>query len=78
MDLHASHTQPVRQTAAPGSGEIPNMRRRGRGSVSNHTGRFESLTRIDEAPLTGRKITGTLYLMRRESATAQRMQELTG
>jgi len=47
MDLHTSHTQPVRQTAAPGSEEIPNMRRRGRGSVSNHTGRFESQTRIE-------------------------------
>ena len=45
MDLHASHTQPVRQAAAPGSGEIPHQRRRGRGSLSNRSGRFEPETR---------------------------------
>ena len=47
MDLHTSHTQPVGQTAAHGSGEILQQRRRGRGSVSNRTGRFEPETRED-------------------------------
>jgi len=45
MDLHPPHNQPVRQAAALGKGEIPDMRRRGRGSVSNRTGRFEPQTR---------------------------------
>ncbi len=49
MDLQPPQTPPVRQTSAPGSGElpeeIPSGRRRGRGSVSNHTGRFEQQIR---------------------------------
>ncbi len=45
MDLHASHTSLVRPRCAPEAGEIPQQRRRGRGSVSNRSGRFEPETR---------------------------------
>lgn len=56
MDLQPPHTPPVRQTSAHGSGEIPedhppgkilSERRRGRGSISNHTGRFEAQIRSE-------------------------------
>jgi len=53
MDLQPPQTPPVRQTSALGSGEtsgeiqgkVPSGRRRGRGSVSNHSGRFETQKR---------------------------------
>ena len=45
MDLHASHTSLVRPRCAPEAGEIPLQRRRGRGSLSNRSGRFEPATR---------------------------------
>ncbi len=53
MDLQPPQTPPVRQTSALGSGEtsgeiqgkVPSWRRRGRGSVSNHSGRFETQKR---------------------------------
>ena len=45
MDLHASHTSLVRPRCAPEAGGIPLQRRRGRGSLSNRSGRFEPATR---------------------------------
>ncbi len=49
MDLQPPHTPLVRQTSALETGElpedIPSGRRRGRGSVSNHSGRFEQQIR---------------------------------
>ena len=53
MDLQPPQTPPVRQTSAPEMseisgeirGEVPSGRRRGRGSVSNRSGRFEAQDR---------------------------------
>jgi len=53
MDLQPPQTPPVRQTSALGSGKTPreikgevtSWRRRGRGSVSNRSGRFEAQDR---------------------------------
>ncbi|MFQ5626128.1 MAG: PA0069 family radical SAM protein, partial [Methyloligellaceae bacterium] len=42
MALHASHTSLVRPRRVHGAGEIPLQRRRGRGSLSNRSGRFEA------------------------------------
>ncbi len=55
MDLQPPQTPPVRQTSALGSGEtpreikgeVPSGRRRGRGSVSNRSGRFEAQNRFE-------------------------------
>ncbi len=45
MALHPPHTSPARPSGAPGMGEIPLQRRRGRGACSNRSGRFEAETR---------------------------------
>jgi len=42
MVLHVPHTSLGRRGQAPGAGEIPLQRRRGRGSLSNRSGRFEA------------------------------------
>ena len=45
MDLQPPQAPPVRRRRASGAGEIPSGRRRGRGSVSNRSGRFEAQSR---------------------------------
>ena len=42
MALHPPHTSPARPSGALETGEIPSQRRRGRGSLSNRSGRFEA------------------------------------
>lgn len=47
MDLQPPHTSPVRKRRAPESGLVSAGRRRGRGTVSNRSGRFESERRTE-------------------------------
>ena len=47
MDLQPPHTPPVRQTVASEPETVPAGRRRGRGTVSNRSGRFEAEVRSE-------------------------------